>query len=362
MIRSCEGAEKLYNAQDIGLGKAFAELGHETTVIHFENRSTAISIEQYNSLLTIKHIKTKAIGENSVFISNLLPTKVDLMVCFSDIQISFSEVYRHCVKHKIVLIPYIGVIESHSEHFIKRFAMNCIARLNLSIYKRLHVCSKTDTLKNLLHTHGVNNVTIAPVCLDKDYLNYEMSSNFRVELRKQIIPRYVQDAKCILFVGRLIKEKRPLEALEIFYKLYQQDKDFRLVIIGKGTLKGAVEEFIVENNLSDVVTLQKDIPNKDMWNFYLAADCFINLNHEEIFGMSILEAMFYQCPVVAHKAPGPKMIITNNVDGYIANNTEEMTVQIQKAISTGRLEAAHNTIVNHYLWHQTAKKIMDIVH
>lgn len=359
--RSREGSERLYNAQDIGLGKAFAELGHETNVIHFEKRESPNAIEKYSDLLTISHFNVFAIGGNSIGIKKFLPIDADVMICFSDVQVSFSLVYRHCKKNNIVLIPYIGVIESHSTNPIKKMLMRVIELRNMNLYRTLFVCAKTESLKKDLLRKKVKNVVVAPVCLDKDRLVSDISNELRETLRMSIIPSYSKFSKVIIFVGRFAGEKRPLDALDLFYNLYRKDASYRLIMIGSGVLKKNVVNFIANRKIDNVVALQETVLNKDMWKYYVSADCLLNLNRVEIFGMSILEAMYYECPVVAYAASGPKMIISDRLDGYLFENDMDAEKLIDLAISKGRLKKAKETVESKYTWTITANKMLQLV-
>lgn len=361
LIRSYEGAEKLYNAQDVGLGKAFAKLGHSTNVVRFEKRKSPNVVEKCSDLLTMSHFNVLAVGDNSIAIQKFLPINPDVMICFSDIQMAFPKVYRHCQKNNIILIPYVGVIRSHSANPIKRILMRFAEWRNLSLYRSLAVCAKTESLKSELQERNVKNVIVAPVCLDKDKFVPDVSQKLRDQLRALIVPSYSLHCKVIVFVGKLVEEKCPLEALNIFCELFKKDNSYRLVVIGSGVLKKDMISFISNHHLDNVIALLEKVPNKDMWKYYVSADCSLNLNRVEIFGMSILEAMYYECPVVAYAAPGPKMIISNQIDGYLFDNVADVESLVETAISKGRLGKARETIESRYTWTNTANKMLQLV-
>lgn len=361
LICSYEGAEKEYNAQDIGLGKAFAELGNKTTIIRLEKRSTKRHKEELTDMLSLIHYRVRSIGGNSINVCKYIPVDSEVVVCFSDIQIGFLELYMHCKKNNIKLIPYIGIIESHSTNPIIRKIMNLWARLIINKYRSMKVCAKTIDVKEKLSKYGVKNALLVPVCLDKDKLLQNISTISTESLRKEIVPSYKEKVKTILFVGRLVEEKRPQEALQIFMNLYSKDELFRLIIIGKGEKLDSLTSYIHNNDLSQVVRIYQGIPNNDMWKYYLSADCLINLNKKEIFGMSILEAMYYECPVVAYAAPGPQMIINDGINGYLFNENDVCIDKIAYSIKKGRLNAAKQNIIDNYMWRKSALKILSII-
>ncbi|MCD8239589.1 MAG: glycosyltransferase [Clostridiales bacterium] len=161
--------------------------------------------------------------------------------------------------------------------------------------------------------------------------------------------------KVILFIGRLIEEKQPLKMIEIFSQLYQMDSSYRLLMVGTGPLMDKVKEKVKNANLVDVVTQIEKIPNSDIWELYRLADCFVNLNQQEIFGMAILEAMYYGCKVIAWHAPGPDFIIDDGVSGYLIGNDKEACERILDSADIEKAAKMH--ILNQFTWKKSAERI-----
>ncbi len=120
--------------------------------------------------------------------------------------------------------------------------------------------------------------------------------------------------RCFSLIGRMIDEKQPVRMIDILAKIREKDTSYKLLMVGTGELKTAVEDRIEKFNLQDIVQVVERIPNSDIWELYRLAGAFVNLNQQEIFGMAILEAMYYGCKVVAWKAPGPNLIIKKTED------------------------------------------------
>ena len=163
----------------------------------------------------------------------------------------------------------------------------------------------------------------------------------------------------MLFIGRLTKEKRPLDIVDIFNELYKEDREYRLLIVGTGELNNELVCKIKEYKISDQVKVIDKIPNVDIWELYRIANCFVNLNLKEIFGMAILEAMYYECKVVAWKAPGPELIIENGISGYLVECKREMIEKIKCDEKIGK--AAHLRVVSAFNWGITSEIIKNIV-
>ena len=84
----------------------------------------------------------------------------------------------------------------------------------------------------------------------------------------------------------LINQRR---MIDILAEIRKKDTDYKLLMVGTGELKVAVETRINELELQDAVQVVERIPNSDIWELYRLADAFVNLNQQEIFGMAILE-------------------------------------------------------------------------
>ncbi len=97
--------------------------------------------------------------------------------------------------------------------------------------------------------------------------------------------------------------------IEIFSEILKIDVNYKLLMVGSGKLKEIVIAKIKELGIQYKAQMLENIPNSDIWELYRFSEAFINLNQQEIFGMAILEAMYYGCKVVAWKAPGPIILL-----------------------------------------------------
>ena len=166
------------------------------------------------------------------------------------------------------------------------------------------------------------------------------------------------DRQILLFVGRLEQYKRPFAALELLKNL---GNSYYLVMIGGGSLKKELENWICEEELKNQISCFEKIPNTSMYKYYRACDYYINFNTHEIFGMSILEAMYQECIVVARSAPGPEEIIEEGVSGYLCSTDEEMKNVILAEKKDDMGKEAKKRILMHFTWEKSAEKILQIV-
>lgn len=101
----------------------------------------------------------------------------------------------------------------------------------------------------------------------------------------------------ILFVGTLQPRKNIVRLIEAFSKIHT--KDVQLVIVGKaGWLYQEIFEAPEKFSVSDKVTFLQFVTDSDLAALYQNALFFILPSLYEGFGLPVLEAMQYGCPVI----------------------------------------------------------------
>lgn len=349
------GNKGFYNLQEVGLAKALSKYFKEVLVYRLVSSNQKKNVEIINSNTKFYSLPSKKIGSNGIPKLSDLDNSIDILVCFSDTQIMFPRIYRWCNNNNIRIFPYVGVTRSNSHNIFIRKIIDLFYYRNLSIYKKLFCFAKTPYVLSCLKKTGVNYVTLAPIGLDFDNLNTDFDGFNSEKLKKEF--GFDNLSKIILFVGRLTTEKKPLELLEYFKKIYSSNACYRLVMLGSGELKEQIKIKISDLNLEHFVKLIDKIPNQEMWKYYKLADCFVNLNTHEIFGMAILEALFYDCKVVAWSAPGPDYIIKNGVSGWIVNSDRDF---IEKILDSRKFNT-NRFILKHFTWEKTASSIVNMI-
>ncbi|WP_125140095.1 glycosyltransferase [Clostridium transplantifaecale] len=353
------GLKGCYNSQEIGLAKALDSYFNAVYIYKLIPESNQRKDEKIDGTknVILHSIPSKSFGINGLLNISDLDSSLDSLVYFSDTQISVPKVYRWAAKNKVQFFPYIGVLESHSTSKWKKLIMDALFRRNLEVYRHCHCLVKTPTVEQKLHQLGVDKIMVTPVGLDLSLLHQGYEVVEKTSLKEKY--GFQQADKVLLFVGRLIEEKQPLRMIEIFNEIYTKDCNYRLLMVGQGELKFAVDTAIKGAALQAVVTRIEQIPNADIWELYRLADCFVNLNQQEIFGMAILEAMYYGCKVVAWKAPGPELIIEDGVSGFLVDNYKMLCSRVvseEHHPVNGRKRVLEN-----FTWNNMARYIDSIV-
>lgn len=125
------------------------------------------------------------------------------------------------------------------------------------------------------------------------------------------------DYKCkrILTIGRLESQKGYDILLDDLYPLLLKYEDWKLTIVGKGSMLGLLEEKILKYGLNNVEIIE---PTFNVLKLYKESSLYIMTSRNEGFPMVLLEAQAVGLPVVAYDCPtGPKEIIIEGITGNV---------------------------------------------
>lgn len=353
---------KFYNTQDMGLGRALAEMGHTVDMYSFI-KGDADETETFSERLAMHYLHSKSFGFHSLHPCDFITSDVDGVICFSDNQMNFKRVMKRCREQGVVCLPYVGALDSHNASAFKKAILDLFAS-NMKYYQKMTVLAKTPNVKKQMESQKVQDIVVAPCCLDLTAVKQDYEQKDIAALRSELSLK--PEHKVILYLARLIDEKHPLEMLDIFYELYQKDNSYRMISIGKGELKEAFEQKIQQLGLEKVICRVESIPNDQVWKYYCMSDVMVNLNRVEIFGMAILEAMYYGCPVAARRAPGPEYILTDQKDGFLCDNSEQIIASVERICSDAAFreqiaKAAKEHIMQDFVWQSTAQIMLNTI-
>ena len=147
----------------------------------------------------------------------------------------------------------------------------------------------------------------------ESYLQYS-----REQARTQLeLPR---DGRMILYSGKYIYKKRPLDLLKAFKESGIGSQAF-LVMLGEGECRKEMEDYIQANDMQQRVILTGFINQSFMPLYYRAADIFVMCSGlGETWGLSVNEAMNFALPVIVSNTCGSSYdLVEDTVNGNTFN-------------------------------------------
>jgi glycosyltransferase involved in cell wall biosynthesis len=123
--------------------------------------------------------------------------------------------------------------------------------------------------------------------------------------------------KSVIWVGRLDYQKRPLEMVEIWKKVYPQFPDWGLDMYGEGEQLQELRHTVQQLNMN--INIHQ--PTEQIFDAYRYSSIFVSTSLFEPFGLVIPEAMSCGLPVVAYDCPyGPSSILSDGSNGFLVQN------------------------------------------
>ncbi|MBI2632840.1 MAG: glycosyltransferase family 4 protein [Parcubacteria group bacterium] len=156
----------------------------------------------------------------------------------------------------------------------------------------------------------------APYAVDNDRL---ISKSQKLESQKNQLQKKLGIAPgkvVILFVGKFIEKKRPLDLLAAYHLMSCDNK--ALVLVGEGRLRNEIENFIAMNNLENVYLI--GFKNQtELSHYYALADILVlSSGMNETWGLVVNEAMCFGLPIIASNMVGcGTNLVKHNENGYI---------------------------------------------
>ena len=120
--------------------------------------------------------------------------------------------------------------------------------------------------------------------------------------------------------------RNPLFLLKLMKQL---SDDYCLVLVGDGPLFEQIKCTITNDHINNVIVLGKK-NQEDLPTLYASADLFLLASSYEIYGMVILESMYFGCPVLSTMTAGSEVLIENNKDGIIIDGNLDADKWINK--------------------------------
>lgn len=126
------------------------------------------------------------------------------------------------------------------------------------------------------------------------------------------------------YIGRLAKRKNIAESIIAFSKFHKLHSNSKLVIVGDGPELNTLLKLSEELNISNFVSFLGF--KNDTARYFQCLDLSIFLSEEEGFGISAIESMSCQVPVVCNDAPGLSEVVSDSINGYLVKKDDHESI------------------------------------
>ncbi len=234
-------------------------------------------------------------------------------------------------------IPFVGTYHTMVSHYAHYFFNGKIVTPKMLEFATKfignlcdYLIAPTERVKKDLVMYGVKRqIEVIPSGIDLD--NYK-------NIEKGFIRNSVdvaKDAKILLYVGRLGKEKSVDFLIQSFALIHEKSPDTVLVLVGEGPEKRKLKRLVQSLKLKDHVIFFGSVNHHEIPKVYADADIFVFASRTETQGLVLLEALASNLPVVAVEDDAFDNVIKISKNGYLVKPDE-------KRFAAKTLDLLHN--------------------
>jgi glycosyltransferase involved in cell wall biosynthesis len=172
----------------------------------------------------------------------------------------------------------------------------------------MDAASKIITVSNLTRDIVINKYNINPDKVETVYNAVEP-----VEIAENLIIKKGFDEKVVTFLGRITLQKGPEYFIEAAYKVLQVMDNVRFVMAGSGDMMEKMMRRAASLKITDRFHFTGFLKGTDVFTMLDMSDVYIMPSVSEPFGISPLEAMQSNVPVIISKQSGVAEILTHAV-------------------------------------------------
>jgi len=315
-------AHNFYNSQEIGLARGLANFNVSVDV-YVAGRGTKVTILNIESqgngsvrLFEVPFFKIPLI-DHAIYphlIALLSENKYDFIQVNEENELTSFLVARYANKNNIPVVVYQGMYKQLTGRIYATF-QRLYDRFLLPYFRNYVDLAlvKSSRAGKHLESKGFVNIRIFPVGLDPlPFANH----NNKDWLKELDIPK---DNTILLYVGIFEKRRNVDFILDLAKKL--MPGNISLIMAGLGPEHTRIANRVKDEQINNVrltgMVKQKDIPS-----LYKASSLFLLPSDYEIYGMVVIESMYFGVPVISTRTAGPEDIIDNDINGILINSID----------------------------------------
>lgn len=266
----------------------------------------------YKSDIFAKHIQP-GIAANPYFEYQKISAKENILIYHYSIGSDLTN-YVEILPDKILVIYHNQTPEKFFRGVNEEIA-NLLykGRSDLKKISKIAYYGIGDSVFNCLELKdaGFPRTSVLPILIDFNRYSFK---------NEDIVNQYDDNFINIMFVGRIVPNKRQDEIIKIFYYYKQINPNSRLFLIGSHhgfeeyfrKLKDLIEKL----SLHDVI-MPGSVSDKDLNSYYTIADIFLCMSEHEGFCVPLVECMYFNVPIIAYNSSAIPFTLKNS--GVLVN-------------------------------------------
>ncbi len=249
----------------------------------------------------------------------------------------------------------------YSNEFLKKDLYKLKNWTKYSVKKAKKVIAVSNTTrKDLIKFYSLPDNKIVVI-----YNGYEKKIR-NLKEKNKTFPKKVKNNQYFLFVGTLQPRKNITTLIKAFQQFKQIYPEKKLVIVGKkGWLYNQIFNLVDRLKLKNDVLFTQYVSDQDLIYLYQHAFAFVHPSLYEGFGIPILEAMSYGCPVISSFASSLPEIGSNACLYFDPNSVNDL---VEKMTDLQQNSQLRNELINlgkqrvkEFSWQKCGQETLEVL-
>ena len=356
-----------YNEQYIGLARALIEKGHQCDIICSSDdgkEKTRIIPVDNGKQIKLFCVKATIIMKNAILhFDSAIFDDYDIIQAIEYNQIYTWYLAKKC-KNKVIIYhgPYYSSFNKRYNFMAKCFDLIFLRRY---IKNNTAFITKSKLAEDYLRNKGITNVSSVGVGLDINSLEPTKEKALLSELGKKM--ECSNATYMMLYIGRIEPRRNSLFLIDMLKELRRRGENVYLTIVGEGP-KEYVECFfakVKENDLNNYILYEPKLEQKYLSEIYGNADIFLLPTNYDIYGMVLLESMYYGLPTISSPCGGAQMMIQNWDNGVVIDGYDVciwcdaiLKILLERNVADKMGCQAHKEIIQEFTWERIGEIIL----
>jgi len=262
------------------------------------------------SLIQYFEFLWKSMGKLYKIFCFLNDKKVD--ICLLNSSVSFIEIIP-LLYYKIPFVIYIR--EKIFPYIVEKLIFKFINFTAFGI-----VVNSKYTMDDFINVTKNKNIELIYSTIDEQYCNYMKYYNSKLSKNKESFT--------VLNIGSIYDKKNQKILIHAINEI-REIKGLKVKIVGKTVDKSYYDsmiELINKHDLNNIIQVVGELNKSELIKEIINSDCIVITSKEESFSLVLLEALFFEKPVISTYVGIIREVINHNVNGFIFEDDDQKTL------------------------------------
>ena len=279
----------------------------------------------------------------------------------------FKDLSNRGIKTVIILYDLLPIIIPN--FFPSDLSLLFNEWLKSVIYFDEILCISRSVYDDLMEWFAKQSIDIASQNLSAKW--FHLGADFSIRQSKQINIRErslfldkIKNKVSFLMVGTIEPRKGHQQALEAFEILWNKGHDIQLVIVGK---YGWGSEEVIKNIKNKLKTERKiyyfeQVNDSNLALIYESSSCLLQLSKAEGFGLPLIEAAYYEIPLLLRDIPVFREIAGDNAFYFSGNHAEDLTCAIEQWLNHYKNQTIpQSKFIDYMTWTESTQMLLSLM-